>query len=139
MMHQELRVLTDKAGVGVWAAPRGVGTLIPSLRLGQAAATERSPLGPRFASYYRQLRALPRRLRRLLQRRLRVSLTGAALLLAVHPAASLAATFEVKTASELIAAINTANATSEADTIIGKLARLRPPRQEEEYEGTAQN
>jgi hypothetical protein len=117
-MHQEPQLLMDKSEADVWAAPRGLAALIPPQGLRPAVVDERSPLGSRFAYYYRQLRALPRRLRRLLQRRLRVSLTGAALLLAVHPAASQAATFEVKTASELTAAITAANATSEADTII---------------------
>ncbi len=96
---------------------------------GQLAATEarrglrtqllqhRQELLPRFAAVYRQLRALPRRLRKALQRRWGLSLAGVALTLALQPLPSEAATFTAGTAAELVTAINTANSTAEADTI----------------------
>src|ERR1041384_4610505 len=77
----------------------------------------RQELLPRFAAIYRQLRPLPRRLRKALQRRWGVSLASAALLLTVQPGASEAADFTAGTAAELVTAINTANSTVEADTI----------------------
>jgi hypothetical protein len=43
----------------------------------------RSELLPRFAAYYTQLRALPQRVRRALQRQWRQSLAGVALVLAL--------------------------------------------------------
>src|SRR5262245_5224054 len=77
----------------------------------------RQELLPRFAAAYRQLRTLPRRLRKALQRRWRLSLAGVALLLTVQPGVSEAANFTAGTAAELVTAINTANSTAEADTI----------------------
>ncbi len=77
----------------------------------------RQELLPRFASVYRQLRALPRRVRKAMQRCWGVSLAGVALVLTVQPSVSEAANFIAGTAAELITAINTANSTAEADTI----------------------
>ena len=74
-------------------------------------------LFPRFAEAYRQLRSLPRRMRRHLQRQWACSLAGIALALVLTPNASWAANFTAGTAAELIAAINSANATPDADTI----------------------
>lgn len=71
----------------------------------------------RFADLYRQLRALPRKARRQLQRQWACSLAGAALLIAVAPTGSHAANFTAGTAAELIAAIDSANLTPAADTI----------------------
>ncbi len=78
----------------------------------------RQGLLPRFATLYRQLRALPRQLRKALQRCWRVSLASAALLLTLQPGGAIeAADFTAGTAAELVTAINTANGTVEADTI----------------------
>ncbi|MBI3247370.1 MAG: hypothetical protein HYZ50_12790 [Deltaproteobacteria bacterium] len=71
----------------------------------------------RFADLYRQLRALPRKARRQLQRQWACSLAGAALLIAVAPTGSHAANFTAGTPAELIAAIDAANLTVAADTI----------------------
>src|SRR5215471_8548432 len=77
----------------------------------------RQELLPRFATLYRQLRALPRRLRKALQRRWGVSLASAALLLTLQPGTGEAANFTAGTATELVTAMNTANGNGEADTI----------------------
>src|SRR5262249_8419466 len=77
----------------------------------------RQELLPRFATMYRYLRALPRRVRKALQRRWGVSVAGVALLLALQPGASEAANFTAGTAEELVTAIHTANDTAKADTI----------------------
>src|SRR5262245_31318024 len=67
---------------------------------------------PRFASIYQRLRALPRRVRRVLQRKWACSLVGVALLLTLLPEPSWAATVSVSTAADLIKAINDANGTT---------------------------
>jgi hypothetical protein len=69
----------------------------------------RSELLPRFAAYYTQLRALPRRVRRALQRQWRLPLAGIALLLALGQHPGLAATIPVGGACTLIGAITAAN------------------------------
>ena len=55
----------------------------------------RAELLPRFAAYYTQLQALPRRVRRALQRQWRQSLAAMALLLALGQSPALAATIPV--------------------------------------------
>ncbi len=77
----------------------------------------RHELLPHFAMMYRQLRNLPRRVRKALQRQWGVSLAGVALLFALQPPMGWAANFTAGTAAELVTAINTANSTVEADTI----------------------
>src|SRR5215471_2147999 len=77
----------------------------------------RQALLPRFATMYRQLRALPRRVRKTLQRQWGASLAAVALLLTMQPGASEAADFTARTAADLIAAINEANRTGTPDTI----------------------
>ena len=77
------------------AAARQTPGLLPAL-------LRRQELLPRFAAYYTQLEALPRRLRRLLQRRLKQSLAGVALLLALGQAPALAATIIVDTNNPVI-------------------------------------
>jgi hypothetical protein len=81
----------------------------------------------RFATYYTQLRALPRRVRRALQRQWRLPLAGVALLLALGQNPGLAATIPVGGACTLVDAITAANtdtatggcpAGSGADTIV---------------------
>jgi hypothetical protein len=87
----------------------------------------RSELLPCFAASYTQLRALPRRVRRALQRQWRLPLAGVALLLALGQHPALAATIPVGGACTLIDAIIAANtdtatggcpAGSRADTIM---------------------
>src|SRR5262245_7156001 len=81
---------------------------------------------PRFAACYTQLRALPRRVRRALQRQWCSSLAALALWLALVQSPGLAATIPVEGACTLVDAITAANtdtatggcvAGSEADTI----------------------
>lgn len=69
----------------------------------------RAAVRPRVEYYYRQLKALPRRLRRMLQRRYARSLTGVALLLALGQAPALAATITVGGSCTLVDAITAAN------------------------------
>jgi hypothetical protein len=69
----------------------------------------KSELLPKFAAYYQQLRALPRRTRRMLQRRFAPSLAGAALLLALGHGQAIAATINVGGGCSLVNAITAAN------------------------------
>lgn len=87
----------------------------------------RRELLPRFAACYAQLRALPRRTRRMLQRKLSASLAGVALLFTVGHGTADAAVISVGPGCNLIDAIKAANtdlavglcaAGSGADTII---------------------
>jgi hypothetical protein len=87
----------------------------------------RYELLPRFTAYYTQLRALPRRVRRALQRQWRLPLAGVALLLALGQRPGLAAMIPVGGACTLVDAITAANtdtatggcpAGSGADTIL---------------------
>ena len=64
---------------------------------------------PRYVAYYTQLRALPRRVRRALQRQWRQSLAGVALLLALGVLPGHAATIEVTDTCSLVDAIRAAN------------------------------
>ena len=66
-------------------------------------------LPPRFAAYYTQLRALPRRVRRALQRQWRLPLAGIALGLALGQLPVQAATIEVSDTCTLVDAIQAAN------------------------------
>ncbi len=68
-----------------------------------------SELLPRFAEHYSKLKALPRRVRRGLQRQWKKSLAGIALLLALGAQPALAATINVGGTCTLIRAINAAN------------------------------
>lgn len=72
-------------------------------------------LPSRFRGYYSQLRSLPRRVRRRLQRDCRQSLAGAALLLALGYEQGLAATINVDASCNLVDAITAAN----TDTTVG--------------------
>ena len=92
-----------------------------------AVAQRRQQQLPRFAACYPQLRALPRRVRRALQRQWKQSLAGIALLLALGQGQTLAATLNVSGGCTLLDAITAANtdaatggcsAGSGADTIV---------------------
>ena len=69
----------------------------------------REELLPRFTAYYIQLRALPRRVRRALQRQWHLPLAGVALMLALGQSPALAATIPVGGACTLGDAITAAN------------------------------
>lgn len=79
---------------------------------------EAESLSP-FAEYYDKLNALPRRIRRSLQRQWKRSLAGIALLLALGQAPTLAATIQVGGRCTLVDAINAAN----SDTAQGGCTR----------------
>jgi hypothetical protein len=69
---------------------------------------------PRFAEHYGKLKALPRRMRRRLQRQWRKSLAGIALVLALGMQPALAATINVGGTCTLVRAINAVNNDSTA-------------------------
>ena len=69
----------------------------------------REELLPRFTAYYIQLRALPRRVRRALQRQWHLPLAGVALMLALGQSPALAATIPVGGSCTLVDAITAAN------------------------------
>ena len=102
--------------LGAWHAQVAV-TAKHSPWLVRELLQRRQELLPKFAAYYQQLRALPCRTRRLLQRKFAPSLAGAALLLAFGQGHAIAANFTAGNATELNDAITMANSTVEADTI----------------------
>ena len=72
--------------------------LVPAVQipwLPQTAMPHGNALLPRFVAWYEQLQALPRRLRRALQRKLALPLAGVALLLALGQGLSQATTLVV--------------------------------------------
>jgi hypothetical protein len=75
----------------------------------------KSELLPKFAAYYQQLHALPRRVRRMLQGQWKRSLAGVALLLALGNEPALAAIINVTGGCTLVDAITAAN----TDTAMG--------------------
>ncbi|MGH8502164.1 MAG: thrombospondin type 3 repeat-containing protein [Gammaproteobacteria bacterium] len=79
-------------------------------RLGQQLVSRERELLPRFEAHYSNLKALPRRLRRALQRKWKRSLAGIAMLLTLGQTPALAATISVDgTACTLVDAITAAN------------------------------
>ena len=72
----------------------------------------REELLHRFTAYYIQLRALPRRVRRALQRQWHLPLAGVALMLALGQSPALAATIPVGGSCTLVDAITAANTDS---------------------------
>jgi hypothetical protein len=83
--------------------------------LKQRLSNQERELLPRFASHYTKLAALPRKLRRAMQRQYKQSLAGVALLLALGQAPALAATITVGGGCSLVNAITAAN----TDTLTG--------------------
>src|SRR5258705_7604930 len=92
------------ADIGAWRGQ--VAATGKRLGLRTYLLQHRQGLLPRFATLYRQLRALPRHVRRALQRRWGMSVASAALLLTLQPLSVEAATFTAGTAAELVTAIN---------------------------------
>lgn len=78
--------------------------------LSQQILRREQELYPRFVAHYTQLRHLPRRVRRSLQRRWKQSLAGVALLLVLGQAPAFGATINVGGDCRLAAAIRAANA-----------------------------
>src|SRR5215510_8077806 len=104
---------TDSETFTAWQAQLRAATQTPWLW--REFLQHRHALLPRFAILYQRLRALPRRVRRVLQRKWACSLAGAALLLTLQPEPSWAHKFTAGTAADLINAITTANSTTKAD------------------------
>jgi hypothetical protein len=103
-MRQKSNRISDPA---ILPAPHLQTTLY--LILKQQLSQKEGELLPAFHSYYEKLRALPRRMRRALQRYSKRSLAGIALLLALGQAPALAATINVGGTCTLVRAINSAN------------------------------
>ena len=108
-----------------WPAPATLAG--SSLGLWPPLVQHQPELFSRFAAVYTQLRSLPRRIRRALQRQWRLPLAGIALMLALGQQPGLAATIPVGVACTLVDAITAANtdtatggcpAGSGADTIV---------------------
>ena len=90
-----------------WQAQLAATGTLPGLV--PALVRHRHELFPRFAAYYTQLRALPRRVRRALQRQWRLPLAGIALMLALGQQPVQAATISVGGSCTLVDAITAAN------------------------------
>ena len=125
MGHASHRLSRDARMRAVWPATLSTAEQTPGLwaDLGR----RRDDLLPRVADYYMYLQALPRRVRRALQRRWRVSLATLALWLALGQLPALAATIPVGGGCTLVDALTAANtdtatggcpAGSGADTIV---------------------
>jgi hypothetical protein len=96
----------DQALVSAWHDELKA-TRNPSIK--HQCLQQQGELLPRFATHYQALKALPRRLRRSLQRQWKRSLAGLALLLALGQTPALAATINVGGTCTLVRAINAAN------------------------------
>jgi hypothetical protein len=124
--HSHKTVLTSKTLVHTtWHAQSTAASTFPGLLRAQMRCPPE--LFPRAAVYYTQLRALPRRVRRTLQRQWRLPLAGIALMLALEQQPLHAATIPVSAGCTLVHAITAANtdmatngcpAGSGADTIV---------------------
>ena len=90
-----------------WQTPLAAAGTLPGLV--PALVRHRHKLFPRFTAYDTQLRALPRRVRRALQRQWRLPLAGIALMLALGQSPALAATIPVGDTCTLVDAITAAN------------------------------
>ncbi len=84
----------DPSALAAWREGVSQTSKNPSLKQ-QLLASQEAALLPRFAEHYEQLKALPRRLRRSLQRQWKRSLAGIALLMALGAQPALAATINV--------------------------------------------
>lgn len=97
----------DQSALRVWR--QQVIQASESANLKQQLLLQEAKLLPRFTDHYEKLKALPRRMRRALQRQWKRSLAGVALLLALGQTPALAATINVGGACTLIDAITAAN------------------------------
>ena len=107
MSQLPVRPTIDARGRAAWQEQVAVAIKTPGLV--PALLQRRQELLPRFGAYYTQLHALPRRVRRALQRHWKQSLAGMALLLALGQEPVLAATITVSGGCSLINAIRAAN------------------------------
>ena len=117
ILDTDVQAAWEKQIAAAWQRPG----LVPEIM------RHRDELLPRFAAYYTHLQALPRRVRRALQRQWRMPLAGVALMLALGQSPGLAATIPVGGSCTLVNAITAANtdtatggcpAGSGADTIV---------------------
>jgi hypothetical protein len=105
-MSHESGCLFDHAVLSAW---QGELKAIRDPSIKQQCLEQESELLLRFAGHYQQLKTLPRRMRRTLQRQWKRSLAGLALLIALGQAPALAATINVGGSCTLVRAIVAAN------------------------------
>jgi hypothetical protein len=102
-----IRTCKDQNLLSFWRGQASLGADNTALK--QYILQQEDKLLPRFSEYYKKLKALPRQVRRYLQRRWKQSLAGLALLLALGQTPVLAATINVGGACTLARAIRSAN------------------------------
>ena len=107
MRHITHTVVPEASVQAAWQAQVDAAGQMPGL--GPELVRRRRELFPRFAAAYTQLRALPRRVRRALQRRCGLPLAALALWLALGQLPALAATIAVGGPCTLVDAITAAN------------------------------
>ena len=107
MLPPSIKPTEDAHVRAAWQAQVAIAIKTPGLV--PVLLQRRQELLPRFGACYTQLRALPRRVRRALQRKWKHSLAGIALLLALGQEPALAATINVSGGCSLINAITAAN------------------------------
>src|SRR5215208_2882906 len=105
-MTEEPSRTLDQALLAAWQAELKAA---PNPIIKEQCLPQEPELLPRFAEHYQQLKALPRQVRRSLQRQWKRSLAGVALLMALGQAPALAATINVGGTCTLVRAINAAN------------------------------
>ena len=109
--QSSLRMLPEQTILSAWREQVTQAARTPGLR--QQLLCGQPELLPRFAEQYQRLKALPRHVRRGLQRKWKQSLAGVALLLALGQASALAATINVGGGCSLLDAITAANTDNE--------------------------
>lgn len=107
MLHHTRRSVLPSRRLAAWQDRVPVAAPPPGLP--PPLEARGSDLWPRFAAYYATLQALPRRVRRAMQRQWRQSLAGIALLLALGVGPVPAATIQVTGSCTLVDAITAAN------------------------------
>src|SRR5215208_3164212 len=105
-MTEEPSRTLDQALLAAWQAELKAA---PNPIIKEQCLPQEPELLPCFAEHYQQLKALPRQVRRSLQRQWKRSLAGVALLLAFGQAPALAATINVGGTCTLVRAIHAAN------------------------------
>ncbi len=106
-MKQEPSDTSAQTIISVWHQGMAEAAKNPVLK--QQLERQEGKLLPRFAEHYEQLKSLPRRMRRSLQRHWKRSLAGVALLMVLSQAPAMAATIRVGGACTLGRAITSAN------------------------------
>ena len=106
-MTQASNRISDQGILSAWQ--QGLSETSKDATFKQALLQQQGELLPCFVDHYHRLKALPRSMRRALQRQWRRSLAGLALLLVLGQAPALAATINVSGGCTLVRAIVAAN------------------------------